>query len=172
MIFDCFTTKRLSVRDLRPIIDNLPARQAIENSLISTLTPAVLKYLPPPLLLRDRGVTFWLSERLAEGDVLLVYEQDTDELIGLMILASDLGTGQVPAVHIGYILMETSWGKGFATELLSGFVDSVRDRKPVKLVGGVDTANAASSRVLLKAGFERDPDLSRADVDMYVMTID
>ena len=89
-----------------------------------------------------------------------------------MILAFEPGAAEKPTVHIGYLLAETVWGQGIATELMKGFVSSVKNNGPLRLAGGVDRGNPASARVLQKAGFVVEPDLSAPDIDMYALNID
>ena len=57
-------------------------------------------------------------------------------------------TGSVE-VRLGYLLAENAWGKGFASELIEGFVDWCRGQEAItSLAGGVEADNAASRRVL------------------------
>ena len=57
-------------------------------------------------------------------------------------------------VRIGYLLSESAWGKGFATELVGGFVAWCRQYASLQSVaGGVERGNVASIRVLEKNGF-------------------
>ncbi len=59
-------------------------------------------------------------------------------------------------VRIGYVIAETSWGRGLATELLSGLVDWMRIEPSIHtLTGGVDLTNHASVRVMENNGFHR-----------------
>lgn len=52
------------------------------------------------------------------------------------------------------MLAENTWGKGFASELIGGFVDWCRGKDNISsLAGGVEAGNAASRRVLEKSGF-------------------
>ncbi len=170
MAIDRFTTDRLTVRDWRPDVEDPSRRRSLETALGGVLTPPVLEPLPPPLQLTQAGISEWVTARAEEGDVLLITANETDELIGLLLLASDLESDR-PAIHIGYLLAETAWGKGYATELVTGLVSAVQAKGPVHLVGGVGRDNPASARVLCKAGFHHDPDLSTADTDMFVRLV-
>ncbi len=59
-------------------------------------------------------------------------------------------------VRIGYVIAEASWGRGFATELLSGLIDWMRTEPSVRtLTGGVDLTNHASVRVMENSGFRQ-----------------
>lgn len=103
--------------------------------------------------------------------MLLVSLKHSGELVGLMILASDPGSAESPTVHIGYLLAETVWGQGVASELLKGLVEAVENDGPTRLVGGVGRDNVASSRVLQKASFVLSSDMSTTDTDMFVYNV-
>ena len=174
MPIDQFTTARLSVHNWRSTIDDNQARKTLEASLSAILSDSVLEHLPEPLQLhrQDGGVSSWIDERAEESEVLLVNWKHDRELIGLMILASSVGTAERPTIHVGYLLAETAWGQGIASELLNGFVLAARSVGPTQLLGGVGKDNPASARVLQKAGFEFAPDISTEDTDTYVQDID
>jgi len=168
-----FTTARLSVRSWQPVITDKAARRALEASLARILTRPVLQHLPPPLHLDDpEGVSSWVDARAEESELLLIEGKGSRDLVGLMILASDPDFAETPTIHVGYLLAETLWGQGLATELMQGFVSAVKNDGPLRLVGGVDKGNPASARVLQKAGFGLEPERSPPDSDMYVLDID
>jgi RimJ/RimL family protein N-acetyltransferase len=57
-------------------------------------------------------------------------------------------------VVIGYGLVESDWGRGYATEALRALVDLCRERPEIKVVeADTEHDNAASQRVLEKCGF-------------------
>ena len=57
-------------------------------------------------------------------------------------------------VRLGYLLAESAWGKGLASELIEGFVRWCRGEAAIRsLAGGVNPDNAASIHVLEKNGF-------------------
>ncbi|GAB5449166.1 GNAT family N-acetyltransferase [Gymnodinialimonas sp.] len=127
-----FETERLRVR---------PWSSAHSSeALAAVLTPAVLAPLPPPLQKMDPEA--WIAERLAESDVYAVEAEG--RLIGVMLLAPL----EVP--HLGYLLAEHAWGKGYATELVRGVAAAIPGGA---LRAGVARDNPASIRVLEKAGF-------------------
>ena len=95
----------------------------------------------------------WVEERNNEGTALLVVEKSTGEPIGLMFLFEEGVPGRTE-VRIGYLLSESAWGKGLATELVGAFVGWCRQHVAVQSVtGGVERGNVASIRVLEKNGF-------------------
>lgn len=140
--------------------------------MIAVLSRAVVAHLPPPLHLneQDAGVSAWVDARAKESDVLLVERRTDGTLIGLLLLAQEIGHDDIPTCHIGYLLAETAWGQGFASELVTGLVCAAKGG-PMRLVGGVGGSNPASARVLEKAGLVIAPELSGSDTDMYVRDI-
>ena len=68
--------------------------------------------------------------------------------------------GRVPQpdsgeLRLGYLVSESQWGRGFATELVRGVVNWVRVRGFRSIIAGVAKGNASSIRVLEKTGFSR-----------------
>ena len=174
MPLDDFTTDRLAVRNWRAELADPARRMALEEALEPILTPPVLAHLPPPLQLTGSpgGVPDWVSARAAESDVARIVEVATTSLIGLLILAREIEAGEPETAHLGYLFAERSWGKGYASELLSGLVAAAQqDGRPLRLVGGVGKDNPASARVLAKAGFTIDPGASTPDTDIFTRRI-
>ena len=169
MALDQFTTTRLAVRNWQPVITDRMLRETLEGRLSGLLTPRVLAPLPPSFHVdRDaRGLSAWIDERADESEVLLVERRGEGDLVGLLILAPAPGAADRPTLHIGYLIDERFWGAGIATELVQGLVSAAENDRPVTLLGGVDTANPASARVLGKAGFRPVPALSTPDTDMF-----
>lgn len=58
-------------------------------------------------------------------------------------------------LRLGYLIVESRWGRGYATELLQGLVEWVRIAPFRRIVAGVASDNVASKRVLEKSGFVR-----------------
>ena len=134
------------------------------------LTPVTTVSLPEPWrgrypLDRARG---WVVERDAESPTLLVTDRSPRRPAGLVILFAgdrtgpDPGPDRTPAgadrsgldIRIGYVLAEAVWGQGMASELVAGLAAWARSTTAVaSLTAGVEAANAASIRVLVKNGF-------------------
>lgn len=123
------------------------------------LTPSVMRSLP-------RGwqgaytigrAKEWIRERDREGATLLVLERSSETPVGLLILdESDDGEAE-RTVRIGYLLSESAWGRGLASELVQGFVTWSRAAGVETILGGVGCDNVASQRVLEKNGFDSEP---------------
>jgi len=73
---------------------------------------------------------------------------------------------QYNVVEVWYHVNEFYWGKGFATEALTGFVWWINSLSGIDYVGAsVDPKNEASKRVLIKSGFEYA--CTQEDVEIY-----
>lgn len=120
------------------------------------LTPATTSGLPPSwqgefTVERARG---WIKEREADSTTLLVSDAASGEPVGLVILAS-AGAGDAGDLRVGYLIAETWWGRGVATEVVAGLVERARTQPDiVSMSAGVDAGNRASIRVLERSGFQ------------------
>lgn len=165
-----FDTERLQAASWKHALQYRARRRKLTEELASVLTPAVLQYLPAPLQLEGgpQAVDDWIDARNAESDVLTIRECGPSALIGLLILAPLEEPDATRTVHLGYLLAEQAWGRGYATELLQGLVEALGGQgRPATLLAGVEPGNAASARVLQKAGFHLDADLSIPGTDMF-----
>lgn len=140
-----FTTKRLDIQEWHKTQTDLV------TTVQSILTPEVTHFLPSSWQgdYTEEQTQEWIEARDNESIVFLVSHSIKADAIGLIILAPmDEST-----YHIGYILVQSAWNHGYATELLKGFITWVSQKKIKTLVAGVDTNNDASIRVLEKNGF-------------------
>ena len=162
MTIQNFETERLNVCHWGSVLPDPERREELERNLRVLLSPAVLAPLPPSMqLVRSATLHRWIEDRNAESDVYSVVTKADNKLIGLLILAfTDART-----VHLGDLLAEESWGKGYASELVQGLVGTSAGHL---LVGGVAADNPASARVLIKAGFEMDAEQSTLETVIYV----
>ena len=134
------------------------------------LTPKVTESLPQNWqgfysLERAKG---WVTERDAEGVNLLVIEKNTQTAMGFIILS---GNDSFKDLRLGYLLAESSWGQGYASELIQGFVEWCRENAISSVTGGVAKGNIASRRVLEKSGFVCMSDSSDCEEQMLVLRI-
>ena len=117
------------------------------------------------------AITEWVSARDAEADILCIHARASGALAGLVILSDQTVPGQISTLHLGYFLGEATWGKGYATEVISGLLAQFHAHGPVRFEAGVDANNVASARVLEKAGFRLIPDRSTADRGFFEVLI-
>ncbi len=149
------TTERLRVGEWRTAVADHPAD--LVRTVTTVLTAATTEASPPPWRgdYDDERARAWIAERDAESPTLLVSERGSDDPVGLVILFDEpLGDDGLVEVRLGYVLAESAWGRGLATELVGALVDAARrDPKVAVLSGGVATGNVASARVLERHGF-------------------
>ncbi|EBA03344.1 hypothetical protein RB2150_01774 [Rhodobacteraceae bacterium HTCC2150] len=169
-----FETPRLDVQPWDQTLSDNALRARLVDQLATILTPPVLHHLPKPLQLAQppHAIENWINERAAESAVLTIYDKANHSLLGLMILASFPQDNATTTVHLGYLLGETTWGKGFASELIMGLITEYKNQAtPLRLLGGVETSNPASARVLVKNGFSRVETISTAETEFYELIL-
>lgn len=171
---ESFSTDRLSVRSWAPDLTDPQARSELEAALKEVLTSDVLRHLPEPIQLSQTpsAVSDWVSARAAESDVFLVSDAETEVLVGLLILAFDAGDPDQSICHVGYLLAESAWGRGYATELVTGLIEVLQRNGPMTIIGGVGKENVGSARVLEKAGFRMSAELSDDETSMFLFAIE
>ncbi len=140
------------------------------------MTEPVTRALPPGwqgAYDLDRAAA-WIAERDAQGQTLLVANRNSGEPVGLIILFESAAIEGVD-VRLGYLMAESTWGSGLASELVEGFVGWCRRQGHIRsIAGGVASDNPASVRVLEKNGFvplgSTEPDLARETI--YALCFD
>lgn len=151
-------TDRLVLRDWRP--------DDVDVFLAATNTPAVMRWLggvQPEAALRERiearmmrwqaerGFTFWIVERKADGALL--------GFCGLK-LADDEGSPVAGLHEIGWRLREDAWGQGYAREAAEASLDYAFRIVGAPLVVALTViGNVGSWRLMEKLGMTRRPDL-------------
>lgn len=143
-----YQTSRLSVVEVSSDTPQLEILAGIPE----LLTPKVVEHLPPYFnnITSNSEAKNWLQKMATESLLFAVKRMETNTLIGFVFVYVEHGTD----AHIGYLLGESHWRKGYATELLQGLIDFViTDKKWDKLIAGVDASNKVSSKLLLKLGF-------------------
>lgn len=164
-----FETERLRVQHWQKMLDDPPARERLVKEIEPLLQPDVLRDLPPSMHLGDApgAICNWVEARAAESECYHVTRRVDGDLLGLLILVEDTSPTPVPTLHIGYLFAQTAWGQGFATELLGGVLDVAKRYGPLCLMGGVAQSNPVSAHILRKLGFEKQPDLSTSDTEIF-----
>lgn len=167
-----FSTPRLLVGDWHRVA-NEHGLDLVEvvRSVLTTATTAAL----PPEWHGDfdhERARQWVAARDAESPTRLAFASDSGQPIGLLILFESAGRRDPARVELrlGYVLAESAWGEGLASELVGGLVDWARSEPSIETIsGGVAKDNAASARVLLKNGFE--PATMREDEQIYELIL-
>lgn len=135
-------------------------------------TPALVRYIGGRTLAsREEARQLLINATLRDYTIhgygrLACIEKATGALIGFCGLKNDPKLGEI---DIGYRFLESSWGRGFATEsaraVLAHGCDVLGLRR---IVGVVDPANTASVRVLRKLGLVFEKQVRYADgSDLY-----
>lgn len=167
-----FATERLLVKEWHSLTAREWTVQDLAAVVQSMLTPSVTQSLPEPWqgkysLARARA---WVQERDEEGATLLIIDRASREAVGVVILfeIEHEETARVE-LRLGYLLAESAWGRGLATELIRGVVEWCRGVGIGSIVGGVARENVASKRVLEKNGFICTPDSEHAAEQLFVL---
>jgi RimJ/RimL family protein N-acetyltransferase len=143
------STQRLNLIELsseEALIDDL-----LIAAIPSILTEAVVASLPPYFHGVSNGAEAkaWLSKMRSESRLFLIQDKG-DACLGFVFVSNT----EKAEKHIGYLLGQEYWGKGFANELLHAFIKRAEQIESWRsLVGGVDKGNVASANLLLKLGF-------------------
>lgn len=99
----------------------------------------------------------WYESLQREGTGLAwkLVEKTTGEKLG--VIAVYLYKPEHKKAEIGFWLLPQFWNKGFASEALNAVIDCWKVEKGLhRLEGFVEEGNAASSKLLEKAGFQRE----------------
>ena len=165
-----FSTERLLVNEWHSFSQDEWPQQDLDNVIQEILTERVTQNLPPSwqgsyTLARAHQ---WIIERDKEGITLLAVDKASKQVIGMMILFESEVSGNL---RLGYMLNESAWGKGFASELVSGFVNWCRRNDIHSITGGVERSNIASRRVLEKCGFLPEPKTHEKDEQLFTLEL-
>jgi RimJ/RimL family protein N-acetyltransferase len=137
-------TKRLKLRSLRIADAQRVARLCGDPDVARMILRAPLPYLE----VAAEGWIMTLSARKPLGeDFVFAAELPGEGLIGVIGAHK---TGEA-TFEVGYWFGRPYWGRGFATETLSGFLSEAKALG--HLTAGHFTDNPASGRVLEKGGF-------------------
>ena len=138
-------TTRLRLRDFRSEDGEFIARMNAD--------PEVMTYLGGPMTdpqesydwVERRPPTFWMAEVLATG-----------KPIGWFHLRPER---QEPfEQELGYRLVRSAWGQGFATEASLALIEVARQQGAPRVVATTDVLNVGSRRVMEKAGMRHTAD--------------
>ena len=132
-------TDRLLLR--RATMDDVAAMHSIMSN------PVAMRYWSTPphseLAETERWMASMVNADPATSDDFIV------TLDGLLI--GKLGAWKLP--EFGFLIDPARWGRGYAREALAGFIEHRRALGSTELTADVDPRNAASIRLLERAGF-------------------
>jgi len=123
--------------------------------------PKVIEFLRGPMTLMEAQNFIRANNQCFEKDKRCLFAtviKETNELIGFIGLSSpNFAAHFTPCVEIGWRLVSTQWGQGYATEgaeavLHYGFTESGLN----EIVSFTVPANLRSVRVMEKIGMQRD----------------
>jgi len=147
------STPRLNLYQVRDKLSKKQESQLLLSIVVELLSPKVVQNLPPYFHNIDSitDAKIWLDHMVDESQLFVIAQKSSALTIGfLFIYEQDNGEA-----HIGYLLGEDYWQKGFASELLSAFIEyATKEQKYSKLIGGVDKSNKSSAYLLEKLGFK------------------
>jgi len=169
-----FETDRLRVENWTAALARDPGRAALMAALAALLTPTVTNYLPEPMRLAGGpgAIEAWVSARNGESDVFTVRDRKTQTLLGLLILGADRDAAGDLTIRLGFLLAESAWGQGYATELVHGLVGWCEKQGLAgELLGGVEPENKASAAVLIKAGFTGVGETESGEAEMFRLVL-
>ncbi|MEM7563239.1 MAG: GNAT family N-acetyltransferase [Pseudomonadota bacterium] len=156
-------TKRLilrqfMLRDLEALKILLGDNEVMESSVDGPLDSAQIEA--------------WLSEQFAgykNGDgieVLAVVNKSTTELIGYCGLFRFSDIDGANEIEVGYRLIRSAWGRGFATEAAIAIRDyAFSDLNLPRLIALIEPVNSRSIRVAEKLGMAYEKDVMLEDYD-------
>jgi len=143
-----YQTSRLSVVE----VFNSDADKGLLVDIMKLLTPKVVENLPP-YFTNIRSVSaaqIWFEKMLIESRLFVVKDIGKNTAIGFVFVSVENDSD----AYIGYLLGESYWGNGYATELLKGLIAFINHENKLKrLIAGVDANNLVSSKLLNKLGF-------------------
>lgn len=151
-----FTTARLEVSNLGTELKLEQSRADLLPSIVCLLSPNVVSALPPYFhgITTNEEANIWLNKMVVESHLFVIALKESNSVIGFMFLYESAGD----TAHLGYLLGECSWNKGFGSEMLLGLIKTCRSKQLVnKLIAGVDSDNFASIKLLEKVGFVANP---------------
>ena len=127
----------------------------VENFFLLNNNTDVQRYIRP-VKNREQSEVF-LQENLRYYDAFpaygrwAVYEKNGGAFIGSFAI---IHVEKTLRMQLGYAIMPTFWGRGYATELTKGGLLYTFTQTPLQIIYGyTEKENTVSQQVLLKAGF-------------------
>lgn len=149
------TTKHLLLRHVRPHDD--------ESFYLLFSDPEIMRY-GDGVQTRE-WVQTWVKKQIEQYHqpgyaAYVVVEKKSDQIIGYCGLFYFPDVNGNPEVEIGYRLVRSAWGHGYATEAAGAVRDYAFDKLNIqRLIAMVDPSNTASIRVAEKIGMHYEQDM-------------
>lgn len=153
-----FNTERLLIKNVKSQIGDDNSKRLLTLKVIELLTPAVTSSLPNEWqnIASHEEASHWWQQRIEESNLLSIRLKANNDIIGFIFLYGAQTQQMQLDLHIGYLLGESYWAKGYGSELIKGLVSWAYLNKRIQsLVGGVDVNNIGSIKVMEKNGFIR-----------------
>ncbi|KIC13826.1 GNAT family N-acetyltransferase [Leisingera sp. ANG-Vp] len=132
-----------------------PWQDLADAELADLFAPKVVQWLPAGFQSpADEAARRVFLQAVSQQAEVIALRSLAGQGIGLVILSSPEDGGATR--NLGYLFAESAWGQGLAGELIAG-LQACFSGSGVTLSGGVMQENAASARVLEKAGFTPQP---------------
>ena len=165
-----YLTDRLLVNEWKSFTKDEWPLQDLTTAVLGILTESVTETLPPSWQgpYTPTRAQRWIQERNSEGVTLLAVDKQSHQALGMLILYEIENSGDL---RLGYMLAESCWGRGYASELIEGFVAWCRTYNIRSVTGGVERGNVASRRVLEKCGFIADTSSEQSDELLFTIEI-
>jgi len=105
------------------------------------------------------------------GGMNLLYEKSGEQLVGWCGLLVQEVDGRTE-LEIGYSLMPSAWGKGFASEAATAARDVAwKEQYATSLISIIQVNNLPSQKVAMRVGMQRDGNTTYQDNEVYIYRI-
>jgi [ribosomal protein S5]-alanine N-acetyltransferase len=152
-----FNTERLKVSNVLSVLNQSISEAELSDVAFKILTPNVTQSLPPEFQSVQcvESASKWINEMVTNSHFLIIQQSESHQIIGFIFFYVSSPKESGSNVHIGYLLDERFWGKGYANEFMEGLIEWCnRSQLVSKLLGGVDVGNAQSIKLLQNNGFK------------------
>ena len=153
-----FSTARVMINPWSVLEEAEFSKQKVLEEVSNILSPNVVKDLLDSWqnLYSIEEIAEWLEQQNQGCFFYGIQYRDSNELIGLLFLYAeneDMDKSTLD-LRLGYLLKESEWGKGLASEIIKALVLWSKERNVIgSISGGVEKGNLGSIKVLEKNGF-------------------
>jgi len=150
-----FMTKRLLVKEWHSFDPAEINQTELADTVADILLPEITADFPAIWQGKytKKRAKFWIEERDSEGTTILAVEKKTKNPIGFLHFFGVGDKSKGIQLRLGYTITKTMWKKGYATELVEGFILWCKKNSVPTLSATVNHNNKASIKVLQKNNF-------------------